>query len=112
MLKNTHEPEWNYEAQITVPDQGDKNIAIEIFDKDKIGKDKSLGKLSFDTSLVVKQKEIAAQWYPLTGVKSGQVLLSADFLPAEPSVYKDSVQTWHFKSIAIYQQPRSFLSLH
>ncbi len=88
MIKNTHEPDWNYEAQITVPDLGDKTINIEVFDKDKLGKDKSLGKLVFDTAVIVKQKEIEAKWYPLTSAKSGQVLLSADFLPAEPSVYK------------------------
>jgi hypothetical protein len=28
--KNTQEPEWNYEAQVTIPDQGDKTITIEV----------------------------------------------------------------------------------
>ena len=89
VVKNSHEPEWNYEAQITLPDQGDKTIAIQLFDKDKIGKDRSLGTVTFDTSQVVRQKEIPAEWYPLKGVKSGQVLLSADFLSAQPSIYKE-----------------------
>ena len=89
VVKNSLEPEWNYEAQVTIPDQGDKTITIELFDKDKLGKDKSLGTVSFDTSQVVKQKEIPADWYPLEGVESGQVLLSADFLAAQPSVYKE-----------------------
>jgi hypothetical protein len=30
VAKNTQEPEWNYEAQVTLPDQGDKNITIEV----------------------------------------------------------------------------------
>jgi hypothetical protein len=28
--KNTQDPEWNYEAQVTLPDQGDKTITIEV----------------------------------------------------------------------------------
>ena len=33
---------------MTLPDQGDKVITVEVFDKDKLGKDKSLGLLTFD----------------------------------------------------------------
>ena len=31
-----------------MPDQGDKVISVEVFDKGKLGKDKSLGLLTFD----------------------------------------------------------------
>jgi len=89
VVKNSQDPEWNYEAQITIPDQGDKAITIELFDSDKIGKDKSLGSISFDASQIVKQKVIEQGWYPLGGVKSGQVLMSADFLPVSPSMARD-----------------------
>lgn len=47
-------------------------ICIQVFDKDKIGKDKSLGLVTFDTAQVVKQKDIPADWYPLEGVSSGK----------------------------------------
>ena len=80
VIRNTSEPQWDFEAQVTIPDQGDTDITIELFDKDKIGKDKSLGVLTFDASKMVSQKVIEQGWYPLTGVKSGQVLLSADYV--------------------------------
>ena len=44
---------------------------MQVFDKDKIGKDKSLGMVTFDTAQVVKQKDIPADWYPLVLVSSG-----------------------------------------
>ena len=50
------------------------------FDSDKIGKDKSLGKLNLDVSDVLSFDWQGGKWFPLTGVKSGQLLLSADFL--------------------------------
>ena len=80
VIRNSSEPQWDFEAQVTIPDQGDTDITIELFDKDKIGKDKSLGVLTFDASKMVSQKVIEQGWYPLTGVKSGQVLLSADYV--------------------------------
>ena len=66
---------WNYEAQVTITDQGDRAVTIELFDKDKdrLGKDKSLGVLSFDTSRIVSKKVIEQGWYSLSGVTSGQV---------------------------------------
>ena len=88
--KNTHEPEWNYEAQVTIPDQGDNAVTIELFDSDKLGKDRSLGVLSFDTSRIVKEKVIEQGWYTLAGVDSGQLLMSADFVSAAPTLAKDA----------------------
>ena len=32
---------------------------------------------------------IEQDWYPLAGVKSGQVLMSADFLPVSPTMARD-----------------------
>ena len=37
VIKNSQDPEWNYEAQVTIPDQGDKAITIELFNSDKNG---------------------------------------------------------------------------
>ena len=59
---------------------------IEVFDSDKLGKDKSLGKIN------INSKDLDAgtpQWFPLKGVKSGEILLNSEFLaPGQsPSVY-------------------------
>ena len=83
VVKNSHEPEWNYEAQVTIPDQGDLAVTIELFDKDRLGKDKSLGVLSFDTSRIVSEKVIEQGWYSLTGVASGQVNILSSYWSKE-----------------------------
>ena len=90
VVKNSLEPEWNYEAQVTIPDQGDNAVTIELFDSDKVGKDQSLGSVTFNTSQVVREKVIEQGWYGLQGVKSGQLLMSADFVSAAPTLAKDA----------------------
>ena len=54
VVENSHKPEWNYDAQVTIPDQGDRAVTIELFDKDS-------------------NKVIEQGWYSLSGVTSGQV---------------------------------------
>ena len=50
---------------------------IEVFDKDKLGKDKSLGKVE----ITPQDLESAdAMWFPLKGVKSGEILLNTELL--------------------------------
>ena len=92
VIKNSHEPEWNYEAQVTIPDQGDNEVTIDLFDKDRLGKDTPLGSISFETRRLVQEKVIEQGWYKLTGVKSGQVLMSADFVPVSPTLAKDAIR--------------------
>lgn len=58
---------------MTIPDQGDLAVTIELFDKDRVGKDKSLGVFSFNTSRIVSKKVIEQGRYSLSGVTSGQV---------------------------------------
>merc|ERR1712083_875797 len=57
-----------------------RTFNLEVFDSDKLGKDKSLGKLALDIYDVLAMDGSEGKWFPLTGVKSGKVLLSADFL--------------------------------
>ena len=58
---------------MTIPDQGDLAVTIELFDKDRVGKDKSLGVFSFNTSRIVSKKVIEQGRYSLSRVTSGQV---------------------------------------
>ena len=78
-IKNTQDPEWNYDVDFNVPDGGDNTIKIDIFDEDRFGKDKSLGSAIMDVDEVMARGIVPPGWYPLKGVKSGQVLMSADF---------------------------------
>jgi hypothetical protein len=80
VVKNTQEPHWNHEAEFNVPDGNSRTFNLEVFDSDKLGKDKSLGTLALDITDVLSMDGEEGRWFPLTGVKSGKVLLSADFL--------------------------------
>jgi hypothetical protein len=77
--KNTQNPKWNYDADFNVPDQADDRIRVDIYDSDKIGKDKPLGSAFFDVEDVMARGVLPPGWYPLKGAKSGEVLMSADF---------------------------------
>ena len=78
-VKNSQNPEWNYDADFNVPDGGDNSIKVNIFDADKVGKDKPLGSVVLPLNDVMSAGMIPPAWYPLVGAKSGQVLMSADF---------------------------------
>ena len=48
-----------------------------MFDKDKFGKDKSLGKVEISKDDLDAKEPV---WFPLAGVKSGQILLNTELL--------------------------------
>ena len=48
-----------------------------MFDKDKLGKDKSLGKVEISRDDLGSNEPV---WFPLAGVKSGQILLNTELL--------------------------------
>ena len=63
-IKNTLEPQWDHHAAFKVPDNGAEKILIEVFDADKLGKDKSLGKVEIDTLDLAGN---GSHWLPLQG---------------------------------------------
>ena len=79
--KNTQNPEWNIECEIEVPDGNDRNISIELYDSDKFGKDKFLGKMNMDIAKIMNLGNVDEGWYPLDGVKQGQICVGANFVP-------------------------------
>merc|ERR1711981_933005 len=79
-IKNNHNPEWNFNATFEVDQNTSETIRIEVFDED-LGKDDTLGHKVMDINSVVKQKKLLNQWIPLDNCKSGEILLSAEFIP-------------------------------
>ncbi len=67
-IKNTLEPQWDFSTDFKVPDGTADKLLVEVFDSDKLGKDKSLGKVEVD---VLALENAEGQWFPLQGVKSG-----------------------------------------
>lgn len=74
-VKNTQDPQWDCEVEFDVPEGDAKHLNIEVFDHDMIGKDKSLGTLEMDMADLGNMDKDSGYWFPLSGVKSGQVLL-------------------------------------
>merc|ERR1712106_902776 len=79
-VKNNHNPEWNFKATFVVDQNTTERISIAVFDDD-FGKDDSLGSTCLDISNVQQHQQILNRWVPLEKCKSGEVLLSAEFLP-------------------------------
>jgi hypothetical protein len=52
-------------------------FSVEVFDKDKLGKDKSLGKVEISRNDLGSNEPM---WFPLKGVKSGEILLNSELL--------------------------------
>merc|ERR1711860_481552 len=54
-------------------------VSIEVFDED-FGKDDTLGSTVLDLTQVQEKKQLLNQWIPLKNCKSGEVLISAEFI--------------------------------
>jgi len=79
VCKKTINPVWDHEIWLDIAENGDNQITIELFDKDKIGKDEKMGRTTIDVRRVSKQKKLSQMWDTLIGCKSGKILWSAEF---------------------------------
>merc|ERR1712123_99876 len=79
-VKNNHNPEWNFKAIFDVDQNTTEGVHIAVFDDD-FGKDDSLGSTILDISKVQEHNKLLNQWIPLEKCKSGELLLSAEFIP-------------------------------
>merc|ERR1711881_587177 len=80
-VKNNNSPEWNYDIQIDLTKQTNKDINIEVYDED-FGKDDLLGTTSLDLITIIKERQMTNKWIALENCNSGEVLFSAEFIPA------------------------------
>jgi Ca2+-dependent lipid-binding protein len=89
VIKKTLNPEWNEHFEIQIREKQRKDmITIEVFDKDVIGKDDSLGKISIALeTLALKytpSEELLTKWHAFDAeegiLNNGQVLLSYDLV--------------------------------
>merc|ERR1711936_315558 len=80
-VKNNHNPEWNLKATFTVDQNTNEKLTIAVFDED-LGKDDSLGIATLDLSSIQNCRKLENEWIPLEKCKSGEILLSAEFIPS------------------------------
>merc|ERR1712002_1300507 len=79
-VKNNHNPEWNFEATFDIDENSAQGVNIAVFDDD-FGKDDSLGNKTMDIIAIQEKQKLLNQWITLENCKSGEVLLSAEFIP-------------------------------
>ena len=81
---NTQNPEFNIQCNIEIPNNPrERNIQVFIYDSDKFGKDKCIGDMNIDIAKVMNLGKLQDGWYPLDGVKSGEIKVGASFSPDE-----------------------------
>jgi Ca2+-dependent lipid-binding protein len=88
-VKNNQNPEWNYNAKLNISKDSPDSILVEVFDED-VGKDDAMGIIQVDLQDIVESKKLVNKWVLLEQCKSGQVLISAEYMPAEKS--HDTIQ--------------------
>jgi len=81
--KNTLDPVWDHELFLDVEEFGENQIKIEVFDKDRLGKDELMGLTNVDVRRISKQGSLTEMWDNLIGAKKGRVMWSMTFTPAE-----------------------------
>ena len=86
VCKKSLEPLWEEEFSITIPEDGPELIELELFDKDKIGKDETMGSLAIDVRRIKKHGRLSQIWSKLQSCKSGQLLWSAEWAQDSPDV--------------------------
>merc|ERR1712226_324735 len=90
-VTNNYNPEWNFISTFDVNRKTSENIIIEVFDED-LGKDDALGSTFLDVTSIQKQKHLIHQWISLENCKSGEILLSAEFVPIGTSKEQNDVK--------------------
>merc|ERR1711915_634852 len=73
-VENDHNPEWNFEAIFNISDKTSQNLNLTVFDDD-------IGSAVIDLRKLQEQQLFLNQWIPLEICKSGEVLVSAKFIP-------------------------------
>jgi len=80
---NDQDPVWHVTGCFDVHQQSSNEITIEVFDEDTIGKDDYLGKAIIDIQELFEAKEFFNKWVSLEKCKTGEILVSAKFIPLQ-----------------------------
>jgi len=81
-VNNNHNPVWHVTGCFDVDEQSSNEVTIEVFDDD-IGKDDFLGKAIIDIRELFEAKEFVNKWVTLEKCKTGEILISAKFIPLQ-----------------------------
>ena len=88
-VNNNNSPVWEFKVELDYLETSPRQVSIEVFDDD-IGKDAPIGNVTVDINEVMETQKIE-QSYKLENCKTGEVLISAFFSPADPTVLTEEV---------------------
>ena len=80
-IDNNQNPEWKYDVTLQILKDSPEEVTIEVFDEDIIGKDDEMGCAKVSLHQIVASKTMLNQWIKLEKCKSGEVLISAEYVP-------------------------------
>ena len=85
VCKKSLEPVWEEEFTLHITEE-EEMIELELYDKDKVGKDETMGFLAIDVRRIKQHGRLAQTWSKLHHCKSGHLLWSAGWFQESPSV--------------------------
>eukprot|EP00092_Neocalanus_flemingeri_P079432 GFUD01098953.1.p1 GENE.GFUD01098953.1~~GFUD01098953.1.p1 ORF type:complete len:2477 (-),score=634.93 GFUD01098953.1:598-7686(-) len=81
-VKNEPNPEWEFTTKFAIDELSPNQINIAVFDDD-FGKDENLGATNIDINDILNRSQIINEWVALKNCKTGEVQISAQFMPAD-----------------------------
>ena len=84
VCKKSLEPVWEEEFTLHITEDGPEMIELELYDKDKMGKDETMGFLAIDVRRIKKYDRLSETWSKLQSCKSGHLLWSAEWEEESP----------------------------
>jgi hypothetical protein len=84
-VDNNHNPEWNFDVKLDIKKDSPHEVTLDIFDED-FGKDDSMGQKQIDIVNMLTERTVKNRWIVLKDCKSGQVLISAEYVPAGETI--------------------------
>ena len=88
-VNNKNSPVWEFKVELDYMEASPRQASIEVFDDD-IGKDAPIGNVTLDINEVVKAHKIE-QIYKLENCKTGELLISAFFIPTDAAVVTEEI---------------------
>jgi len=80
VCRKTLDPVWEEEFWLDISAEMDPMINVQVYDKDKLGKDETNGRLSIDARRICQAGGLTKIWDSLQDCKSGRLLWSAEFV--------------------------------
>jgi Ca2+-dependent lipid-binding protein len=80
-VKNSQNPVWNHEVFLKVGPGTAPSLDIQILDADQLGRDKPLGQLRLEVADLAENGPLVGQWLPLDNAKSGEIQVTAEYIP-------------------------------